>query len=420
MRATRPCTRVFFEDFEADEEITFEVRHFQVIKEFESKPFKSNKEVGVDQTEAMLLSKQKELKELKELLKGEDAKEPRRTKPTWKQKVDRQRALVAEYLTAQPTANLADVQRFTGCCYSLAKRVQKEVSFSGEPPPYRPPNLKNPHLVAELQDSIARVQGTFTTVTDLKRKHPSFSRKWIARLLHTTGHRYHKMPKKRRVAKKERYRKREVLETVTHLAQALANSHDVETYYIDEVHFMFEQTTERCWTKPGTNLDPVYHNKRPSNDIKVSAIAICDLRRFLAVQFFTQEIVANDFLYFLQQVLQHVSTKSKITVLADNASWHTAASISSTAALKFVHFNAPGLFQSNAIENCFSFVKADFRKRPLMHDVYEETRHLVKVFFDDQNYNRFAGVARNHLRSLLDLLSYNYMALATKESSDED
>ena len=90
----------------------------------------------------------------------------------------------------------------------------------------------------------------------------------------------------------------------------------------------------------------------------------------------------------------------KVTVLADNASWHKTDSIMNSKAGKFLYFNVKGLFQANAIENCFSFVRAEFRKRLLVDSLEEEALLLAKIFFNSDNVKRFEGIARNHLRSL--------------------
>jgi hypothetical protein len=316
------------------------------------------------------------------------------------------------------TPNLAKVCRFAKCSYSLAKRVQQDLLLDGYPSPFEVQNQKDPQLVAELDSSISRVQGSYTTIGDLKRLHPTFSRKWIAMRLHRTGLRYHKMARKRKVERKELYRKKEVIAVISHLAQALINSETVDTFYIDEVHFPLYQTSDKHWTDPNLQDNALVYNRRPANSGKISAIALCSLKGFEAVQFFTNDVRSEDFLYFLQESLPRVSTKKKVTILADNAAWHTAKSISSTRACKFLHMNAPKLFQANAIENCFSFVRCAFRKRPLVETYEEEVRLLLGIFFDSQNSRRMEGIERNHIRSLLKLLHFNYMGAVVDDSSE--
>ena len=132
----------------------------------------------------------------------------------------------------------------------------------------------------------------------------------------------------------------------------------------------------------------------------------------MAVQIYKREVRGEDFLYFLQEAMRLVPTSNKVSVLADNATWHKAAIVMQTAASKAMEFNAPGLFQANLIENAFSFIRAEFRKRQTVDTYEEEARQLLRIFFDERNERRFKGVARNHLRSLTSLLHRNYMEVA--------
>jgi len=271
----------------------------------------------------------------------------------------------------------------------------------------------------QISQSIKQVDGSYSTVTDIKRQNPSFSRKWILKHLHRTGYRYHKLPKRRRVEKSKRYRSKHVLAVVSHLAQSLVNN-TVSTYYIDEVHFPLEQTATSHWTRDSEICQEMVYNRRQVEPTKVSTIAMCNLEKIVAVQFFTKDITADDFLYFVQEALCRLHHASKVTILADQASWHTAESISSARAIKFLHLNAPGLFESNAIENCFSFIRAGFRKRPLVSSVDQEARLLLEIFFDPNNPKRLAGIARNHIRTLLSLLYHHHMSIVTQAEGEDE
>lgn len=420
MKSTRECSRVYFDAIGPHEKIAFEKRQYVHIPSFEFKPFKSSPDIDINEIEAMLKSKERQLRELKD---AEQATKPRRLlrcKTPWATRIDQKRQFVAQMLQSQDQLNLAEVCRKTGCSYGLVKRVYSDLLFMGRPGTYTVPNEKPIQTVAALDNSIAQIQGTYMTISDLKRQHPSFSRRWIARRMKRTGLRYHLMTKKTKVSKRDRYTKKEVLQIVCHLAQVLANDDKVDSYYVDEVHFPLNQTSARHWTIPDQPADDLLYNRRPVNDVKLSAIAMCDLKGFVAVQIYLNDIRSEDFLFFMQQALSSVPRKNKVTVLADNASWHRAANISSAKAIKYLHFNAPGLFLSNAIENSFSFVRSAFRKRPLVSSLEEEAHLLVNIFYDRDNEKRFHGIARNHIRSLLYLLRHNHMMLATGNDSDED
>ena len=102
---------------------------------------------------------------------------------TWKEKINKRRQFVAQCLQQQPQRNLAEVCHFTGCSYSLVKRVADDLAFKGEVSTYFYPNQKSPSDLAKLTQSISQVNGTFATIADLKRRNPTFSRKFIHRQL---------------------------------------------------------------------------------------------------------------------------------------------------------------------------------------------------------------------------------------------
>ena len=438
VQSTRECTEVFLWNPGDLDEIVFEKKEYHLLKEFAWKPFQSNRELHIDSIEELLHAKQKDLEKLKQeakqcklekkqdqvrqrqlaklLEEGKKLKKKRQAKKlTWQDKVNQRRRLVADCLQQQAQRNLAEVCRITGCSYGLVKRVADDLAFSGEVSTFNYPNIKTHEQLAQLTKSISQVNGSFTTISDLKRFNPGFSRRYIARQLKATGLRYQLVRKNELKPKQPAYTDLEVLTTVRHLAQSLMNN-GVETYYIDEVHFPLCQTSERHWTRDQFQGHDLYYNRRLAYGAeKLSVIAMCSTERFVAVQVFKREICGEDFLYFLQQALTRVPSSKKITVLADNATWHTAQVVVKTKVAKALEFNARGLFQANMIENAFSFVRAEFRKRPNATTDEEEARLLLRIFFDPRNEHRFAGIFRNHLRSLQALLVKHYTAIHSRQ-----
>lgn len=51
-------------------------------------------------------------------------------------------------------------------------------------------------------------------------------------------------------------------------------------------------------------------------------------------------------------------------------------------------------------EGAFSFIRFNYRKRPLMNTLDEEAKYVASLFFDEQNRKRFSGLLRNHFRVL--------------------
>ena len=304
--------------------------------------------------------------------------------------------------------------RFTGFSYSLIKRVADDLAFNGQVSKFVYPNLKTPQQLEQLDNSIKQLEGSYSTIADLKRANPTCSRKFIARKLRSTGHRYQMLPKNELRPKRPPYTHKEVLYTVRHLAQCLVNN-NVDLYYVDEVHFPITQTATHHWTRADSNGHNLYYNRRITQLEKLSVIALCSTTQFVAIQIFKREITGDDFLFFMQEALLHLPTKAKVSVLADNATWHRSETVTKTRVAKALEFNAPALFQANLIENCFSFVRSMFRKRPVVETYEEEARLLLQIFFDPRNQHRFEGCLRNHLRSLESLLFENYAAIHSKQ-----
>jgi hypothetical protein len=441
-RSTRECTQVFLWNPGDMEEVAFTTKEYSLVKEFTWERFKSNRDLHIDSVQELLEAKLDDLIKLKEEAKQrekdkkkeevkqrelarlmeEGKKRKKKTKKdpdskplTWEQKVNKKRRLVADFLQQQAQPNLAQVCRDTGCSYSLVKRVADDLAFNGEVSPYVYPNMKTCLQLAQLSKSISQVNGSFACISDLKRFNPTFSRKYIAKQLKATGLRYQLVRKNELKPKQPTYNDKEVLKTVRHLAQSLRNN-KVETFYIDEVHFPLCQTSERHWTKDQFQGHDLYYNRRLAYGVeKLSVIAMCSTERFVAVQVFKRDISGQDFLYFLQEALKLVPSSAKVTVLADNATWHTAEVVVKTKAASAIEFNARGLFQANMIENAFSFVRAEFRKRQNAENDEEEARLLLRIFFDPRNEHRFAGIFRNHLRSLLSLLVKHYTAVQSRQ-----
>ena len=404
MRKTRECTRMVFSQPCDTDRLVFEARTYALVDNFAAKPFKTDKKNKIFDMWTLFTA-------MEESLARKKAERKLKPKKTWGQNVNTKRTLVASFIRHQTDPNIAEICRATHASREMVKKVMADMAFHGKALRYRHPNMKNPLEVACLQHTIDQVAGTYATIKDIRRIHRSFSRKWISRQLRRSGFKYLMMVKKRRVAKRDTNMGTKVVSTLNHLSQAIA-AEDVLTMYVDEVHFPLYQTTTHHWKRPNHPDDPeMVYNRRPfPEDEKLSVIALCSLKGFVAVQVYKQDIKAEDFLFFIQEVLSRIPRDKKVTILADNATWHTAKVINESKAGKFLFLNAPGLFRANAIENAFSFVRAEWRKRRHVETLEEEACTLAGIFFSPQNASRFQGIARNHARSLRGLVELNWNA----------
>ena len=419
-KTTRECSVVLFGMLQPGETVTFANREYQVLKRLPCKPFKTKKRVDPKQIKKKLIAKEQQL----QLLRHPE-REPRTTKAkeSWFDKVNKRRELAAHYWTHLQSPTIADVCRMSGCGRKLAREVQRDLLKFGQVIPFHYNNRKTRESVQELDRSIQEVRGTFTTISDIKRQHGSFSRKWIAKRLRESGYRFLKMVKKKRNPGPDVNRTTRAKAVVKHLAQAHSET-DIINIYVDEVHFMLVQTSTHNWRSYDQAEDDMVYNRRPwPEKAKLTVIAACTIKGFIAIQIFKQDINAEEFLFFLQSLLVSLPPRSKVTVLADNASCHTAGVVKVARAGKFLFMNSPGLFRANAIENAFSFIKAEWRKRPQVESFEEEAHQLVRIFFDPLNEKRFVGIAFNHARSLVGLFRLNFEGketLSSAEASDDD
>lgn len=415
-RETRLASDVYFGPLEEGQTPAFEARCFEPTKSFAAAPFKKK---GKTSHLSLWSSLKKLYREQCKAMKATSCQLTKRKKdkqiPSWKEKVNAKRALIAAILKAQTEMNLAEVCRTSGCTFNMVKKVHRDLLFSGDAESYEYPTRKPAESIENFEKTMQGLQGSFMTISDLKRRHPDCSKKWIRRRIRDAGFRWRQLPKQRKKPKKELPENKKVIEVIAHLTSAL-NTKDAEVVYLDEVHFPLFQTAEKRWTLAMNAEDTVY-NRRTASEDKLSVVAACNLQGFVGIQVFRKDVTCNDFLFLLESVLAKYPSSKKVTVLVDNATWHTTPKVMKTAAGQFLFLNVPGLYRANAIENSFSFVRSEFRKRATVNSLEEEAAMLVNIFFDSANSRRFQGIHKNHLRQLLLLLKRHSKALEDHEDS---
>ena len=287
----------------------------------------------------------------------------------------------------------------------MVKKVLDELKLAREISQYEYNNLHTPEEEEALVNTIEGVQDNFLTVAEIKRRHPSFSRKKILSFLHRKGYRYRMIPKKRLKPNQNKPNSTRICRIISHIAQAVTDPNTI-MLYCDEMKFPLYQTADKKWAHKDTLPEdlPVYNRRYEDTKQQLTAIALCSLEKFEAVQIFKGEVTGPDFLYFLNQTISRMDPRKNYSILVDNASWHKAEIISKAKASDFLFFNEARQFQLNIIENAFSFVRHAFRIREHLFTMEEEANTIARIFFDKQNVNRFKGLFRNHLRMLLEQL----------------
>lgn len=422
---TKECTEVYFDSPSPHAVLDFCKRRAPLTNRFSQKIFKSEDRHQADKVmEVIQQLKMNYAKDcpatslLNELMEGTEEMDERtigslesqnRTQPwpatEWaslskKDKINRKRELVKACILKQATPNLRAVARFAKVHPSTVKRVFNELKLFGDISSYDYNNTKSLEESTALEEDISRIEDGFMTVADLKRRHPSFSRKAILKYLHLQGYRYRLLPKNMRNPEQRIINSTRVCRLISHITQAITDP-NTTILYIDEMKFPLYQTSERRWQHPETALqDSIIYNRRTGHDQNLTAIALCSLEKFEAVQLYQREINGNDFLYFLNTAIDHLPEGKHYTIIADNATWHSSEAVMASKASKYLYFNEPHMFQLNIIENAFSFVRSGFRKRPIVETVEEEAKNIMRIFFDSVNKKRFKGLVRNHLRQL--------------------
>ena len=400
---TRECTQICYNLAGTEQKPAFKVRKLDKRHSPGVKPFETD---DTDDHQLVYMALAALIKSVE--VKKNTARE-RGTRKLWMSQVRRnrinaKRQLLHSYMSRQSLINLKEAAKYAGVDVGMARKVRRDMLMKGGVELFEYPNLKSEAEVQALTTSIDNITSGYDTVSDLKRAHQGVSRKWILKELHRRGLRYRKMARNT-LKPKEKPNSNRICQVICHLAEALTCS-DVEVLYIDEMHFPLFQTSNKHWTvaDPSQNLEELLYNRRPSVIGKLTAIALCSTQRVEAVQLFIRDVSAVDFSYFLCHCFQFLPKDKRYTVLADNATWHTAESVAHTRAGKLLFFNQKGMYQLNMIENVFSFIRAAFRKRELVATIQQGAQLIMKIFFDPQNDERFKGVFRSHLRNLVKYL----------------
>lgn len=398
---TRECTEVFFDIPKEGDIVEFKCRELTKTDTLNIKPFYSDKSLSAKKVLENLEIKLKYYEQLKKgLLTKREPVMKKRVRVEWKDKVNRKRKFIRICLENYPEKSMREISRLAKVSLATVNKVKKDIQVFGDYSRYKYNFLKTEEELEQLNETINEVEDSFSSLTDLKRLNPTFSKKYLGKELHRRGFRYLMLPRRIKNPKPQMINSTKVCQVVSHLSQALSNSH-VEALYIDEIKFPLYQTSTHSWTRKKSE-DRVVYNRRLAEETQLTVIALCSIERFIAVQVFQREITGVDFLYFLKTALARLPNNVKYTILADNATWHHSQKVSESEVSKFLYFNEPRHFQLNIIENAFSFIRNSFRKRNLTEaSLIEEGSCLLSIFFDPQNIERFKGVLRNHLRQLI-------------------
>jgi hypothetical protein len=346
--------------------------------------------------------------ELREVLEYLFAEEVKKKQPEGREKakrvmtsrleiVNKKRKMVADILRNGMIMSLKKVAKSAGCSLEMVTTVRDQMMIRGDVSEYSYNNLHSEEDMRELHSLIEEPKNKYFSTRDYKRVVGKFSVKKIRKELKELGLRWKKMPRKRVKSVDKKCDKEKMQQVISHIVSSLGSA-EREVLYADEMKFPLNQTPSYFWQ--GRDREEEVYNNRSEN-ITVTAIALCSTKGFVAVQYFLDEVKAVDFLYFMQEVMERLPKDKEYSVLVDNAGWHIANLMKNSDVWRFLTFNVPGQYRVNLIENSFSGVRAMWRQRPEVESIVEVVEDLNKIFFDGENSRRFEGYYYNHLRAML-------------------
>ena len=215
----------------------------------------------------------------------------------YRNKVNEKRQKIAALIEGSVSPKLTHIANRLHCSFELVKKVYNEMRVLGEVQRFQYQNMHTEEEEADLADALEGCHISYTTVTDIKRANPTYSRKKILERLHQRRLKWTELrgvpniKKKRTMRDPPNPRKmRHIVRTITCALQ----DPTTEVFYVDEMKFPLHQTPRHHWADP--NLpDQLAWGQRLSRTT-LTAIAICSIRRFEAVQLYKEEPELYDLL----------------------------------------------------------------------------------------------------------------------------
>lgn len=322
-----------------------------------------------------------------------------RRKQTRKEKVNLLRDRARAEMFEGEVANLDSLAARLGVHRSTAKKLRDRYLLTGTIPAYEYNNQHPPEVAEEVIGIMSSEEAQYFTTTDVKRRLPNVSKKFIARTLRQHGYRYRRI---RHTRQRRVFSEAEVCRVVSTCLPAFDRA-DETLLFLDEVIFPLNHTPKHCWRNTYQSTGGFY--ERTTCETKLTAIALCSKTRMIAIQIHTQEMESQAVIHFLTEALRRVRTPERVVVLLDNARYHSSAMVMQSSIAKYLVRNVPECWELNMIELCFSKLKHLWRTRAVVRCAEEEVPQLIRLFRECQIAQDFAGYRRQYLRNVQQMLS---------------
>jgi DDE superfamily endonuclease len=311
-------------------------------------------------------------------------------------KVNAKRAEIASFINSGAQLTYRQIARLCSCDQATVKNVSQHIHITGKHPVYEYNNLHSQRDINNLNKSIDDPSNVFYSVNQIKRLQPMFSKKRITAQLISRGKKWTQMKKVPPPNKRPVPDPVAIYNVLKHVVGGLWETNK-RVLFVDEFKLPLYQTPTHCW---GTRTDDDPRINSRFDRVVITAIVMCSTTGFEFVQLCLDEVTSKDFMYFMQECVARLPVDKAYTFLMDNATWHKSEMLRHSDVFRLFCFNVPGVFQLNMIENAFSGVRSDFRRRPVCDTLANEVKNIARLFGPEINGERFKGYHKNYLRSL--------------------
>lgn len=398
-------TRVYFQGPNAEETVQFTRNQLQLKQTISQNAYEHLELPDMAQTLETLWALSEDLRASK--LAKRRPKLPKyalagQRSALYSQKINSKRQKIADMINGSPKPNLTKIAKLCGASFELVRKVYSEVMYLGTQCEFQYPNTHSAEDIQELNASLDQIHQTFMATSDVKKRHPGFSKKFILRQLRSRNLRYCRLPTRPFKPKNGGPPRPPSAANIRYIISALTAMHtnpESEVFYLDEMKLPLNQTPRFHWAVKD-QPDQRVCNTRTTEGL-LSVIAVCSSQKFEAVRVVDGEVNSLEFVDFIEAFVSQLPAGKSYLILADNAGWHKSNLVKRSEAFRFILFNEEYQFRLNMIENCFSYVRSAYRRRQETLCKQQEAKSILEIFFDAHNERRFEGYFRNHVRNLI-------------------
>lgn len=399
---TRLCTRIIYLQ-DSSNDVGLELKERLLDTNYKPTQKEFNPNFDMEKEDVLGILEQMQTEEKKDVEKKMEAKRhfsgKRRLRTMKilgrKEEINQKRRLISEIIIRTGLSTIKSIATATSCHVSTVKSTIAQLKMRGRLIDYQYNNEHSVSVHEQINNYISDPRNKYFSASDIKRRVPSCSKKFIRKKLKQAGFKYLKLKRNRMNFEYRNFDKKELKSVIWTVVQAIAKNKET-ILFLDEVEFPLLSVSSHCWSKLGGSVSDA--TRLSANSLYV--IALCSQERFLAVQIFAENVNQEGVYYFLTEVLKKFESIERLIILLDNAGWHLANLIKKSVLNRLLLFNVPRCWETNLIENTFSKLKSLWRRRSLTDSLQEEIDILVSIFLKGTTKEDFDGYRRQYLRQV--------------------